>query len=59
MISTTKPRSAKLVTAIEIVTQTGRGIADDPVRTVTQYWSLKGRLLAERDEYRQEKEHRP
>lgn len=42
-------KSAKQVCVIEIVCLCGAGVMDDPVRTVTQYWSMNGRLLAEAD----------
>lgn len=29
----------------------GKGVENDPVRVITQYWSLDGRLLAELDPY--------
>jgi hypothetical protein len=44
------PRSAKVIEVIETVTLRGRGDDErDPVREVTQYWSFKGILLAEKD----------
>jgi len=42
-------RSAKLVSVIVVVFKRGAGIEDDPVRLVTQYWSMDGCLLAECD----------
>jgi hypothetical protein len=41
--------SAKLIQVIEVSTTRGTGTQLDPVRTVTQYWSTDGELLAERD----------
>lgn len=29
----------------------GKGVENDPIRVITQYWSLDGRLLAEVDPY--------
>ena len=42
-------KSAKIIQVIEIKAQKGIGIEKDPVREVTQYWDLKGNLLAEID----------
>lgn len=36
---------ARLMTVIETTAIAGRGIADDPVRELHQYWSLDGKLL--------------
>ena len=41
--------SAKLIQVIEVERNRGRGVDGDPVRTVTQYWSVDGVLLAEKD----------
>lgn len=32
------------------IARRGRGISDDPIRVVTQYWSTSGELLAEIDQ---------
>jgi hypothetical protein len=41
---------------IECEASRGRGLPDDPYRTVTQYWTLDGAtLLAERDPYMEAK----
>lgn len=42
-------KSAKIIQVIETKAQKGIGIEKDPVREVTQYWDLKGNLLAESD----------
>lgn len=42
-------RSARVIQAIEIKADRGLGTKQDPVRGVTQYWDLDGKLLAEVD----------
>lgn len=43
---------AKAIQVIETtLTRRGAGFRDDPVRVVTQYWSLDGILLAEKDPF--------
>jgi hypothetical protein len=42
-------RSAKTIEVIEVISTTGHGLEDDPYRTITQYFALDGKLLAERD----------
>lgn len=42
-------RSAKQVSVIAVVVKRGAGIEADPVRYITQYWSMGGCLLAECD----------
>ncbi len=41
------------VRQIEVIESTimrrGKGVEGDPIRIITQYWSLDGRLLAEVD----------
>lgn len=52
---TARPRgtdSAKVIQVIESTTLIGAGTEDDPCRLITQYWSLDGKKLAERDPYR-------
>ncbi len=47
-----RPRGCDAAKAIQvIVTQAlaGAGVDGDPIRNVTQYWSMEGELLAERD----------
>lgn len=39
--------SARVIQAVETKFARGTGEAGDPVRMVTQYWSLDGELLAE------------
>ena len=54
MQKTTFPRgcdSARVISVIETKAARGRGTSDDPVREVTEYWSLDGEKLAERDDY--------
>lgn len=41
--------SAKLIQVIQVETPRGRGVEEDPIRTVTQFWSTDGKLLAEND----------
>lgn len=41
--------SVKQMSVIQLVFKRGAGTEDDPVRLVTQYWSMGGCLLAERD----------
>ncbi|RGD72943.1 carboxypeptidase [Anaerofustis stercorihominis] len=43
--------SVKVRKVIEIKTDKGMGIKEDPIREVTQYWDLEGNLLAEKDCY--------
>ena len=40
---------AKVIQVIETEITRGKGIEGDPIRGVTQYWSLDGDLLAEHD----------
>lgn len=42
-------RSARVIQVIEIKADRGLGTKQDPVRGVTQYWGLDGKLLAEVD----------
>jgi len=42
-------RSVKTIQAIEVISTMGHGLKDDPYRTITQYYSLDGKLLAESD----------
>jgi hypothetical protein len=43
-------KEARLVALIETKAKRGAGVnGDDPVREVTQYWSLTGRLICEKD----------
>lgn len=37
--------SAKVVTVIEVISRTGDGTPDNPVRTIRQYWAKNGRLI--------------
>jgi hypothetical protein len=50
---------AKDVEVIQVVRTNiatrGEGIEDDPVRRITQYWSLDGELLAEVDSWASER----
>lgn len=43
------PKSVRVISVIEVKANRGLGIEKDPVRVVTQYWDMKGNLLAERD----------
>ena len=40
---------AKLVTLIETAERRGKGVEDDPVRLVSQWFTLEGEFVAERD----------
>lgn len=40
---------AKVIQVIETEERRGKGVEDDPIRRVVQYWSLDGDLLAEDD----------
>lgn len=42
--------AAKVIQVIETkLLRRGKGVESDPIRIVTQYWSLDGELLAEVD----------
>lgn len=43
--------SCKLIEVIQAYVTRGSGVADNPYRTVTQFWSKEGELLAENDPY--------
>lgn len=43
--------SAKLVLVIEVKTVKGSGSPDDPVRAVTELWSLDGKRLTETESF--------
>ena len=43
--------SAKVIQVIETRSNRGKGTMDDVSRQVVQYWSMDGKLLAERDPY--------
>lgn len=43
--------SAKVIQVIETRSNRGNGTMDDVSRQVVQYWSMDGKLLAERDPY--------
>ena len=45
--------SAKLIQVIEVQAPRGAGTTEDPVRTVRQFWSTDGKLLAEDDPEKQ------
>lgn len=48
--------SAQLIKVIKTESLMGEGTEDDPCRTVIQYWSTEGELLAEKDTWEREKE---
>lgn len=50
MVRANGARSARVIQVIETKAERGLGVEKDPVREITQYWSLEGKLLAERDE---------
>ncbi len=43
--------SAKVISVIAVELTVGAGVDDDPVRKVTEYWSLSGERLAVNDPY--------
>lgn len=43
--------SAKVIRVIETRSNRGTGTKDDVCRQIVQYWSMGGKLLAERDPY--------
>lgn len=47
MVTARGTDSAKVIRVIETKSIKGTGTEKDPVRVVTQYWSLNGKLLAE------------
>lgn len=46
--------SARVIQVIETKTARGSGTPDQPVRQITEYWSLDGEKLAENDVISQE-----
>lgn len=53
MRETCRPRGtdeAKVIQVIQTKSLLGKGIDEDPVRFVYQYWDFEGKLLAEHDE---------
>lgn len=51
-METVRPRGtdkAKVIKVIRTESIIGRGIPEDPVRLIYQYWDLKGNLLASHD----------
>ena len=51
-METVRPRGtdkAKVMKVIRTESTIGRGIPEDPVRLIYQYWDLKGNLLAKND----------
>ena len=42
-------RKAEIVEVIRVIANTGKGTADDPVRTEVQYWDKKGKLICKDD----------
>lgn len=41
---------ARAIAVIETtIARRGKGVEGDPIRLITQYWSMDGQLLAERD----------
>ena len=47
----TNLRRAEVIHVIHVVTCEGEGMKESPYREVSWYYSLKGKLLAKRDEY--------
>lgn len=51
-METVRPRgtdNAKVIKVIKTESLIGRGIPEDPVRQIYQYWDFKGNLLAKHD----------
>ncbi len=48
--------SAKIISVIETKALRGKGTEKDPERIVTQYWGFDGKLLAEYDSVKEDKE---
>ena len=44
-----KVESAKVISVIKTVSTRGKGTDTNPVRTVIQYWTVEGELIAEED----------
>jgi len=45
--------TARVIEVIETtLTRRGKGVEGDPIRIITQYWSQDGKLLAEKDPWR-------
>ena len=56
-METVRPRGtdkAKVIKVIRTVSIIGRGIPEDPVRCIYQYWDFKGRMLAKHDTLKDE-----
>lgn len=56
-METARPRGtdkAKVIKVIRTESMIGRGIKEDPVRQLYQYWDFKGNLLAKHDTLRDE-----
>ena len=45
-------KKVKIIQVIETTSVIGNGTEQNPVRRIMQYWSLKGALLAECDEWK-------
>ncbi len=44
--------TVRMVTLIETtLTRRGKGVEDDPIRIITQWWTPTGELVVERDPY--------
>lgn len=43
------PQKVELIEVIHIVATRGEGTKDNPFHLVNQYWSKKGKLLAEKE----------
>ena len=51
-METVRPRGtdkAKVIEVIQTESLIGRGIPEDPVQQIYQYWDFKGNLLAKHD----------
>lgn len=49
MLARSPVESARTETVIAVVAIYGKGVENDPMRPVTEYWSMEGKLLAIND----------
>lgn len=52
------PPAPKVISVIRTKDRRGNGTEQEPTRIVTQYWTLEGELLAERDPWLDEEHKR-
>jgi len=56
MNKTEPVREVKEISIIMVTVLRGAGVEGDPYREVTQYWTLSGELIADKDSCREENE---